>query len=66
MRSTPRRQARLLKLARPDLQDTIRAAIDASAARASAIPPATIDDAEARATVTTQRSHAGSALRSWE
>ncbi|WP_157787912.1 DUF2336 domain-containing protein [Bradyrhizobium elkanii] len=66
MRSTPRRQARLLKLARPDLQDTIRAAIDASAARASAIPPATIDDAEARATVTTQRSRAGSALRSCE
>ncbi|MTV13311.1 MULTISPECIES: DUF2336 domain-containing protein [Bradyrhizobium] len=66
MRSTPRRQARLLKLARADLQDTIRAAIDAGAARASAIPPATIDDAEARATVTTQRSQAGSALRSCE
>ncbi|WFU59679.1 DUF2336 domain-containing protein [Bradyrhizobium pachyrhizi] len=51
MRSTPRQQARLLKRARPDIQDAIRAAIDASAARASATPPATIDYAEARATV---------------
>ncbi|MGY4478876.1 DUF2336 domain-containing protein [Bradyrhizobium sp. USDA 3364] len=51
MRSTPRRQARLLKLARPDLRDAIRAAIDASAARASASPPATIDYVEARAAV---------------
>ncbi|UGY14009.1 DUF2336 domain-containing protein [Bradyrhizobium septentrionale] len=51
MRSTPRQQARLLKRARPDIQDAIRAAIDAGAARASAKPPATIDYAEARATV---------------
>ncbi|MHC2334977.1 DUF2336 domain-containing protein [Bradyrhizobium sp. USDA 4454] len=55
MRSTPRRQARLLKLARPELRDTIRAAIDAGAARASASAPATIDDAEARATVMSKR-----------
>ncbi|WP_146984256.1 DUF2336 domain-containing protein [Bradyrhizobium macuxiense] len=48
MRSAPRQQARLLKIAGPDIQDVIRAA---SAARASANPPATIDHAEARATV---------------
>ena len=51
MRSTPRQQARLLKNARPEIQHAIRAAIDAGAARASASPPATIDYAEARATV---------------
>jgi hypothetical protein len=50
-RATPRRQARLLKLARPEIQDAIRTAIDCGAARASAKPPATIDYAEARATV---------------
>jgi hypothetical protein len=48
MRSTPRQQARLLKLARPGIQHAIRAAIDASTARAPANPPATIDDAQAR------------------
>ncbi|GKQ49197.1 DUF2336 domain-containing protein [Bradyrhizobium sp. Ce-3] len=58
MRSTPRQQARLLKIARPELRDTIRAAIDAGAARASANLPATIDDAEARATVAAKRSQA--------
>lgn len=52
MRSTPRQQARLLKLARPDIQDAIRAAIDASSARAAVKPPATIDYTEARAAVT--------------
>ena len=51
VRSTPRQQARLLKNARPEIQHAIRAAIDAGAARASASPPATIDYAEARATV---------------
>ncbi len=54
MRSTPRQQARLLKLARPDIKDAVRAAIDAGAARASANPPATIDDAKARATAMTK------------
>ena len=50
-RSTPRQRALLLKTARPDAQPTIRAAIDASAACASSKPPATIDYAEAQATV---------------
>ncbi|PAY06370.1 hypothetical protein CK489_26100 [Bradyrhizobium sp. UFLA03-84] len=53
-RSTPRQQARLLKIARPDIQDAIRAAIDAGAARAFANPPATIDDAKARAKAMTK------------
>ncbi|MCC8982092.1 DUF2336 domain-containing protein [Bradyrhizobium acaciae] len=58
IRSTPRRQARLLKLARPELRDTIRGAIDAGTARASADPPATIDYVEARAAVIAKRSRA--------
>ncbi|WP_076860253.1 DUF2336 domain-containing protein [Bradyrhizobium mercantei] len=58
MRSSPRQQSRLLKRARPELQGAIRAAIDVAAARASANPPGTIDDAEARVAVTTKRSQA--------
>jgi uncharacterized protein (DUF2336 family) len=52
-RFTPRQQARLLKIAPPTVQDAIRAAIDASAARAAARKPAAIDYTEARATVMT-------------
>ncbi|MFB9265988.1 DUF2336 domain-containing protein, partial [Bradyrhizobium erythrophlei] len=50
-RSTSRLQARLLKIAPQAIKDAIRAAIDASAARIRAKPPAAIDYTEAKATV---------------
>ncbi|MBR0692909.1 DUF2336 domain-containing protein [Bradyrhizobium lablabi] len=50
-KSTPAAQARLLKAARPDMQDAIRKAIDAGTARAQAKKPVPVDYTEAKAAV---------------
>jgi len=50
-RSTPHRQAQLLKAAPPTVQDKIRAAVDTATGRDRTTRTATVDYAEAKATV---------------
>ncbi|MBR0935420.1 DUF2336 domain-containing protein [Bradyrhizobium jicamae] len=50
-RSTPRRQAQLLKIVPPAVRDAIRASIGAGSAPTGAAPPVAVDYTEAKATV---------------